>query len=249
MTYPLALQLYTIRHVSDDHADLIQHAAEAGYAGVEGGYGPDLDAERLKDVLAKNDIKMVSAHVALDHLENDLDGAIKFHKTLGNNVLVLPWLDDSLYSDDKDAWQALSKRFQPIAEKAQDQGVSLLYHNHSFEFGTYDGKLGLEYLLDEAPALGLELDLGWCQEGGVDPYPLLKKYSGRVKRIHVKDRASEGENTDQGGWADVGSGVIDFPPLLEAAKKVGAEWFIVEHDEPKEPLQSIRNSYDYLAKL
>ena len=65
--------------------------------------------------------------------------------------------------------------------------MSLLYHNHSFEFGTYDGKLGLEYLLDEAPALGLELDLGWCQEGGVDPYPLLKKVQ-RPRQTHSRQR-------------------------------------------------------------
>ena len=249
MPYPTALQLYTIRHLSDDAAQLIRHAAEAGYAGVEGGYGPDMDAAKLKEVLSEHDVKMVSAHVALADLEDNLDDAITFHKTLDNTVLVLPWLDDNLYSDDQESWETLGKRFQPIAEKVQAQGMSLLYHNHSFEFGEYDGKLGLEHLLDNAPALGLELDLGWCQEGGVDPYPLLEKYSGRVSRVHVKDRAPQGKNTDQGGWADVGQGVIDFPPLLEAARNAGAEWFIVEHDEPKDPLQTIKRSHDYLTTL
>ena len=127
-----------------------------------------------------------------------------------------------------------------IAQKVKDEGMTLLYHNHSFEFGRYDGKLGLEHLLDSAPDLGLELDVGWCQEGGVDPTPLLDKYAGRVKRLHVKDRAPEGENTDQDGWADVGHGVIDWPPLLKAAAKdAGAEWFVVEHDEPADPVRTI----------
>ena len=249
MPYSLALQLYTLRHVSENQAELIRHAAEAGYAGVECVHDADIDVQAIKDVLAEHGTEMVSAHVALDYLENRFGDVVTFYKTLNTNVLVLPWLDESVYSDDRESWETLGKRFQRIAEKVRAQGMTLLYHNHTFEFGKYDGKLGLEYLLDNAPDLGLELDLGYCQKGGVDPYPLLEKYSGRLSHIHVKDCAPEGENADQGGWADVGQGVIDFPPLLEAAKKAGAEWFIVEHDEPKDPLQSIRNSHDYLAGL
>lgn len=249
MSYPLALQLYTLRNVSKNQAELIRHAAAAGYAGVECVHDADTDVEAVKDVLAEHGTQMVSAHVALDYLENQLGDVVTFYKTLNTDVLVLPWLDESVYSDDRASWQALGERFQRIAQDVKARGLTLLYHNHTFEFEEYDGKLGLEYLLDTAPDLGLELDLGYCRKGSVDPYRLLEKYSGRLSHIHVKDRAADGENVDQGGWADVGKGVIDFPPLLKAAKKVGAKWFIVEHDEPKDPLQSIKNSYDYLAKL
>ena len=249
MTYPLAVQLYTLRHLSDDVRELIRVAAETGYAGVEGGYGPELEAAELKEVLAQNGVEMVSAHVALDRLESDLSQAVTFQKTLGNGVLIIPWLDKDLRGDSAESWQKLGERFGRIAERVKDEGMTLLYHNHSFEFGHYGGKLGLEHLLDSAPDLGLELDLGWCQEGGIDPYRLLEKYAGRVQRLHVKDRAPEGENVDEGGWADVGRGVIDWKPLLEAARDAGTQWFVVEHDEPKDPAQSIKRSFDFLASL
>jgi sugar phosphate isomerase/epimerase len=48
------------------------------------------------------------------------------------------------------------------------------------------------------------------------------------------------------GFADVGHGVLDWAALLPAAKAAGAEWYIVEHDLPKEPLVSIRRSFEFL---
>ena len=95
----------------------------------------------------------------------------------------------------------------------------------------------------------LELDLGWCRQGGVDPLPLITKYSGRVPRVHVKDRAPEGENTNQGGWADVGYGVIDWPPLLEATKDAGTQWFVVKYNEPENPVRTIKRNFDTLEAL
>ena len=249
MTYPLAVQLYTLRHLSNDVRDLIRVVADAGYAGVEGGYGPEMGAAELKSVLDENKLKMVSVHVMPDILETDLKKVVAFQKTLENDVLIIPWISSKHYGDTAESWQRLGERFGKFARNVKGEGMKLLYHNHSFEFGEYNGKLGLEHLLDSAPDLGLELDLGWCQEAGVDPLPLLAKYAGRVKRVHVKDRAPEGENTDQNGWADVGYGVIDWPPLLKAAKEAGAEWFIVEHDEPADPVQTIKRSFDTLKTL
>ena len=249
MTYPLAVQLYTLRRLSDDMRELIRVVAAAGYAGVEGGYGPELGAEKLKSVLDEHNLKMVSVHVMPDILETDLKSVVAFQKILDNEVLVVPWISSEHYGDNAESWQKLGERFGKIAQQVKAEGLTLLYHNHSFEFGRYDGKLGLEHLLDSAPDLGLELDLGWCQEGGVDPLPLLNKYSGRVRRVHVKDRAPEGENTDQDGWADVGHGVVEWPPLLEAAQAAGAEWFVVEHDEPADPVATMQRSFDYLGAL
>lgn len=249
MTYPLAVQLYTLRHLSDDVTDLVKVAADVGYAGVEGGYGPDMDAAKIKDALDENNVQMVSAHVSLDALEGNLSSAVAFQKTLHNDTLIIPWISDAHYSDTAASWQELGKRFDKLAQQVKAEGMTLLYHNHSFEFGSYDGKLGLEHLLDSAPDLGLELDLGWCQEGGVDPVPLLEKYSGRASRVHVKDRAPEGENSEQDGWADVGHGVMNWEPLLAAAKNAGTEWFVVEHDAPADSVATIRRSFDYLKTI
>ena len=135
-----------------------------------------------------------------------------------------------------------------LGARCREMNVKLLYHNHDFEMTLVEGKTGLEHLLAGAPegSLGLELDLAWVVRGGRDPLELLKTFSGRVTRVHVKDVAPAGENEDEDGWADVGHGTLSWPPLLRASEKAGAEWFVVEHDAPKDPLLSIRRSAAYL---
>lgn len=249
MNLPVAVQLYTLRTLSSDPRELVQVAARAGYRAVEAVHSKAVDAAALKDVLDEADAEVVSAHVALDALESDLSGVMAYQKTLGNTCLVLPWLGSDHYDRAAATWQGLGERFGALAQSCQAEGFKLLYHNHDFELFEVGGKLALEHLLDAAPALGLELDLGWCRRANLDPRLLLDKYSGRVPRVHVKDLAPTGENSDQDGWADVGYGTVEWPPLLQAAQAAGTEWFVVEHDKPADPVRTAERSRAFLETL
>jgi sugar phosphate isomerase/epimerase len=142
----------------------------------------------------------------------------------------------------------LGRKLDGIGKRCGDAGVRLLYHNHAFEMVEVEGQLAIDWLLEGASPenLGFEIDLAWVQRGGQDGVKLLQRYAGRCPRIHCKDVAPEGQNQDQMGFADVGHGVLDWAALLPAAKAAGGEWYIVEHDLPKEPLTSIRRSFEFL---
>jgi len=47
----------------------------------------------------------------------------------------------------------------------------------------------------------------------------------------------------------VGSGVIDWKRIFAQSEKAGIKHYIVEHDHPKQPIESIKASYEYLVKL
>jgi sugar phosphate isomerase/epimerase len=40
--------------------------------------------------------------------------------------------------------------------------------------------------------------------------------------------------------------VLRWDELLPAAKAAGGEWYVVEHDLPAEPLQTVRRSFEFL---
>jgi sugar phosphate isomerase/epimerase len=61
----------------------------------------------------------------------------------------------------------------------------------------------------------------------------------------MKDRASGLEPHD----APPGDGVLPFPEIVDAARAAGVEWFIVEQDEPREPLADIARGLRYLESL
>lgn len=248
---PVAVQLYSLRMLPDSLDIVLGHVADAGYRGVEtiGDHG--MAASELQALLHKHALQAVSSHVQLAALEKDLDSIIEFNQAIGNQVITIPFLAQELRPTDEAGWAALGERFGKLGKRLAEVGMRLLYHNHAFEMERINGKLMIEWMLDSTdPAyLQWEPDLAWVVRGEADPVALLKKYAGRCPRVHVKDLAPAGQGEDEKGFADVGDGTLDWATLLPAVRAAGAEWYIVEHDLPRDPLRTIRRSFDYLKGM
>jgi sugar phosphate isomerase/epimerase len=245
---PIAVQLYSLRNLQMPFPELLAEVAAIGYTGVETIGTHNLSADEMKSLLRKNGLRACSTHVALKVLQSDLDGVIAFNQAIGNQVIVLPFLAPEDRGATGSAWTQLGEQLNLIGQRCSAEGMQLLYHNHAFEMENIEGKLAIDWMMEAASAVnvGFEMDLAWVARGGVDGVELLGRYQGRCPRVHCKDLAPAGENEDQMGFADVGHGTLDWSKLLPAAKKAGAEWYIVEHDLPKEPLVSVRRSFEFL---
>jgi sugar phosphate isomerase/epimerase len=104
----------------------------------------------------------------------------------------------------------------------------------------------------------MELDLCWITVAGADPLTYFSRYPGRFPLVHVKDvkklpKVSAGGGQDFGDslkdMTEVGSGIIDWKRILGQSDKAGIKHYIVEHDKPQAPFESIKISYNYLSKL
>jgi sugar phosphate isomerase/epimerase len=99
-----------------------------------------------------------------------------------------------------------------------------------------------------------ELDVFWVKVGGVDPVELLRKLSGRVSQVHLKDLKA-GLNLPAFGsvpadaFQELGDGIIPMEPILAASKAAGAKHCHVEQDQSPDALASIRQSMDYLRRM
>lgn len=245
---PIAVQLYTLRHLEQPLSEILHHVAEMGYHGVETVGDHGISAGEMTDLLDANNLTACSSHVPLARLEEELGKVIAFNQAISNDCLVLPALPQEERPQDAAGWLEVGRRLDAIGQRCADAEMRLLYHNHAWEMVELDGKLALDWLFEGAMEDNLqwEPDIAWIVRGDVDPVELLERYSGRCPRIHVKDIAPEGQNEDQMGFADVGYGVLDWSTLLPAAKAAGGEWFVVEHDLPKDPLATARRSFDFL---
>lgn len=243
---PIAVQMYTLRNVASlDEQLKIVH--DAGVRSVETVGTQNVAAVELKRLLDKYSIKVVSTHVQLADLRNDLDSAIAFNQSIGNTYLVVPYLGEKERPTDAAGWTALGKELGEIARKVQAKGMTLAYHNHDFELADFDGKTGLELLFEAAgPELKTELDLAWVARAGHDPAAMLDKFRGRVFAVHAKDNAPKGQAQDEGGFAALGQGVLDWKTILPAAADAGVQWYIIEHDQPLDPAAVVRTGADYL---
>ena len=100
--------------------------------------------------------------------------------------------------------------------------------------------------------------------GGENPADYIRKYAGRTPTVHLKDflgeksenmygliglEGSEGKSGDVFQLRHLGSGKQDFPAIVKAADEGGAQWYIVEQDEPNKgmtPMECAKASYEYL---
>lgn len=245
----IAVQLYSLRHLSDSFTEIAAAAASAGYQGVELIHLPDHTGEQAKEVLDQHGLQTVSAHVPYHALTEDFAGTVEFHRALGNDCLILPMPDPQVpEAASADAWRTFGKTLDELGRRCRNEGMRLGYHNHAFEMEEFEGARAIDWVLENAGEENLfwEPDLAWITDGGARPLELVQKYAGRCLHIHAKDLAPPGENEDQMGLADVGYGTLDWDALIPACRAAGAEYYVVEHDLPEEPVASVRRSREFL---
>ena len=270
MKLPIAIQLYSVRDdMEKDFEGTVKKIKELGYEGVEfaGLFGKTgVEVKELCDDLG---LVPVSAHVPYyDMLENPAE-VLKDYKDLGCKYVVVPYLTEECRPG-TDGWNDTVKGIRKIGEVAKEMGIQLLYHNHDFEFLKIDGKYALDILYDTVPAdlLQTEIDTCWVNVGGEEPAAYVEKYTGRAPIVHLKDfSGSKGngplykligieeeaqETTSTFEFRPVGSGVQDWKKIIASAEKAGAEWVIVEQDDPsmsKTPMECAEMSINYLKTL
>jgi sugar phosphate isomerase/epimerase len=247
----LSIQLYTLRSLND--LDRILGAvAEAGYRQVEtvGGHLDDAAGTRAK--LDAHGLRAPSSHVGLAALRERPEAVVEACRILGCAELFMPAVPPDQRDMAAAGWRALGKELAGMAQRLEGQGVRLGYHNHDWELKPKEGsRTALELLFEAAGGspLAWQADVAWLVRGGAEPKAWLERYRGRLTSAHVKDIAPMGRNLDEDGWADVGSGVLDWRDLWQACRAAGARWMVVEHDKPKDPARTARASFAYLTGM
>ena len=255
----IGVQLYTVRDLmKEDFDGTIAKVAQVGYKEVEfaGYFGHT--AQEVKDILQKNGLTAPSTHVQYDELDEKFPSVIEFSKTVGMDYIICPWIPEELRKS-PDIWKQASDKFNKCGEQTKKAGIQFGYHNHWFEFLPTNGKLPYDELLKDCnpDLVKMEMDLCWAVAAGADPVKYFEKYPGRFPLVHVKDLKTKPKITSGGAQnygdtvdlTEVGSGIIDWKRIFAHSQQAGIKHYIVEHDHPKQPIESITKSYQYLENL
>jgi sugar phosphate isomerase/epimerase len=243
----ISLQLYTVREeTARDMPATLRRISEIGYPAVEfAGYG-GLTPRDLKTILDDLGLEASGVHVPLDYFETDLGGVLADMHALGCAHAVLPSAPPERRRDEASVAR-LAEDLNRWGELCRDEGVTLSYHNHDFEFAPLGESTMWDVLVRETdPELvHLELDLYWIKYGGTDPETVLRDVGDRVSLVHLKDMAPDDTRSD----LPVGEGTMPWRGLLEAADAVGVEWYIAEQDNPRDALEDVKASLQHMRGL
>ena len=177
-------------------------------------------------------------------------------KTLGAKYVRVAWIPhDGPTFTIADAKKTVEE-FNRIGKFLKDEfGITFCYHNHGYEFESYENGTLFDYIMTNTNPkyVSFEIDILWTFFPGVDPVTLINKYPKRFKLLHLKDLRKGIEGNSSGKTAvenDValGTGQLDIPSIIKAAKKAGIKHYYIEDESPsytKQVLQTMK----YLKSL
>ncbi len=244
----IGLALFTVRPLTSRAFELtLQQVAAIGYRDLDMYiYESMREPTATRAMLDRAGLTCPSARVATPALYRGWDRFLDAANTLGARFITLanvPY-EERLHLQD---WQEIADVLNKAGEAASRRGLSLCYHNHSFELQPMEGKIPFDLMLASTdPALvKLQMDVYWMTHSGRNPATELRRLGQRVATLHLKDM----DATPARGITSVGSGIIDFKAVLAAAADAKVAHYFVEEDAPADPLAAIRSSYAHLTRL
>lgn len=253
---PVGLQLYSLRgSFAKDVPGTLDKVKKLGFKYVELAGTYNLSPENFKQMLDQRGLVAVSAHFPYERFRDDVEGISKEAKILGLKYAGLAWIPHNGDFDEKTCREAISV-FNKAGKALAKNGIKFFYHTHGYEFQkTADGTL-FDLLMRETDPKNVkyEMDVFWIVHPGQDPVALFKKYPHRFELMHIKDMRKGTPtglltgHTDVNNDVALGTGIMNWPAILKAAKKEGVKYYFIE-DESDSVEQQIPVSLHFLEQV
>ena len=256
---PLGLQLYSLRADFTKNVDMgLDLTKGFGFKEVELAGTYNLPPETLLKKLKERGLKAVSGHWGYAQFKKDPHDVAHQAEALGLKYAGTAAIDHKTRGKFtmEEAREAV-KVFNEAGKALKEHGIQFFYHCHGFEFaptGNGDETFMDVIIRETDPKLvAFQMDTFWVQHPGHDPAKWLEKYPGRWQLMHVKDMR-KGTSSDFTGGSDVkndvaiGTGAMNWPAILKAAKKSGVKYYFIEDESPTVKEQ-IPQSLKYLSEV
>ena len=237
---PIGLQLYSLRaDFAKDVPGTLPKVRRFGIENVELAGSYDLTPEKFKALLDANHLKPVSGHFPYERYRDDVEGVARDAKALGLQYAGCAWIEHKGDFDEKTCREAIAV-FNRAGEALAKHGLKFFYHTHGYEFQPHGQGTLFDLLVagTKPEFVRYEMDVFWIVHPGQDPVKLLEKYGRRFELMHVKDMKKGTPTGLLTGSSDVsndvalGTGQMDWPAILSAAKRAGVKQYFIEDESP-----------------
>lgn len=257
-TAPLGVQAYTFRHsFPKDVAATLDTIKMMGFKELEGGGPRDMSPEEFKKMCEERGIRIPATGAGYEQLVKDPQGVADRAKALGAKYVMTAWIPHKNGAFNLENARKAVEDFNAAGKVLKENGITFCYHVHGYEFWPHENGTLLDYIIQNTNPeyVSFEMDIMWTHFGGGDPVALLEKYGDRWKLMHLKD-LKKGTPKDRTGLTPdendvpLGTGELDIPAILKAAKKAGVKHYFIEDESPAhEVTQQVPQSIAYLKSL
>jgi len=196
----------------------------------------------------------VCTHVSIELMQQPTQCA-DYHAALGCSFAAIGGFGFS--GCPLEQWQQFIEDYNTVSAALQDLGIRIGYHNHYQEWIRLDGSIRpIDLLLKHLhPAVWIELDTYWVAHAGGEPIEWIHRVAdsgsqdlSRLPCVHFKNLQTDGEGTRI--MCEVGSGNLHWPGILDACRKAGTQWYVVERDHGDlDPFESLKVSLEQMKAM
>lgn len=253
---PVGLELYSFRdQFAKDVPGTMAKVKQMGFREVEVAETYGLSTGDFRKLLDQNGLKAIGTGASFEDLDRNVPKVLAEAKALGAKYVVCFWIPhagDAFTVQNAD--QAIDV-FNTAGRLLAENGISLCYHTHGYEFQTYQDGTFFDYLAEnfDPKSVNFEMDVFWVKSPGYDPVALLQKYPKRFPLMHLKDR-KPGTPDSNTGKADVesnvalGQGDVGIAAIMKQARKSGVKHYFIE-DESSRSMEQMPQSLAFLSGL
>jgi len=237
------------RH-KDNIESIFKTVSETGYAGVEIGFAR-LDAAKAMEyaaLLDKYSLEMAAVHIGGNYNDEEsvkkqmanIPEVIKLAKTLKSKNIFI----SGRRMKEADEFKIAAENINKLGKFIRDEGLTLSYHNHSWEIENDMLGLNITEQYTEKENLSFVPDVGWVTRGGSCPSALIKKLYDRIVHVHFKEFTADNKFTE------LGTGVVDFKGVYETMLPKKDFWIVSEQDQTTIGAEaSVKANMEYMKVL
>lgn len=287
------LGIAPIAWTNDDMPDLgkentfeqcVSEMALAGFTGSEVGNKYPRDTEALKKALQLRGMEICNQWFScflltkpLEEVEREFRNQLSYLKTMGAKIIgvseqsysVQGMVDTPIFghkyvmSDEE--WEVFCKGLNRLGKIAKEEyGISLTFHHHMGTVVQDEAEVDRMMENTDSEYVSLLFDTGHFAYCSVSPLKMVKKYTGRIKHVHLKDIRKEVvekvkaeklsflDGVRLGTFTVPGDGCIDFDPIFKVLEVSGYEGYMLVEAEQNpakaNPLEYAIKARKYIAE-
>jgi len=253
-----------------DPAAVLKELAVIGYRGIEVTRPLPLPVPEFNRLAKELDLVPLSLHVGAPANDEEMNADIDFVRSVNCERIVFGGFHPKDLNS-ADDYKRQAEAFNKNGKITKQSGVRTHYHNHHWEFKKFGGRYGLDIMMEETdPELvSFEIDVCWAAVGGADPARYIHEHEKRCRLIHYKDiHIREGYDLDghapggiieadgyslkenSYGFAEAGTGIVDFGKIRSVINPDYVEWLISEQDNSDlPPMETARINYNNYKRM
>lgn len=206
----------------------------------------DISSKELAKISKDYDLPICITHASVERMKNDLGNLAEEHleydcKNMGIGMM------PKEYREDSEGLKKFIEFLNGVAESLRKYNMKVAYHNHHFEFKKYDERTIYDVMIEETiKDVHFIPDTFWIKVGGYDPNDYIKKLSGRINTLHLKDYM---KILGVPIFRAIGFGNLNFSEIMVEAENSQVENAVIELDISPNPFKSVEKSLKYMKSI